>query len=755
MDTSDSGPAAPKGGRGGGADGDGSLRDALDKIHLIASQMASRTEEAKQRIPDGNKNTEANASLTGRLYDLLKPLTEFDSTLSNELAQMPSVRSIRRKDGDGKMFRWLYNVHDRPPACLRARARPTRRHSTPRRYLLAMGSAHAWPPARLPLLPRVVEVVRLAYLDYGRPCLPGLPEGVMGHMGSLMTTMTATRLTRVNRETHQKATDETFGLFRYFAMTADETSNYEKIKKLEQMKHLGKIRTAYVDAPTVVPCVAECLEASRSTLTQLHVPDTSHPSASTNARAPGVPIDFPKLKELDVKSSLWLRYMSKRRCTIGSLECLTHLIERSPKIERLEGDQIRVSDHWSASTAAQRWSAFTAVLAKCPNITTITGIDIKMDHFGRINELKNALDQHWTKPERKDVRKKLGFVVSESTIGVQYAQGGGADAEPIGEWAAGVSCKLEWRSSRDMLTVDCSSGAADAPRARDGLYGDIARQLTAKARRVELQFGGTAPLDESWRDKLVFPKAKTLALSSNGGARGPGVLDSIPTWLTEREGGGQTAASRCFPTVERLEVVGQLLTFADLPAAPNKLSLLLGGLAAVKRVDFHGVSCLAARCELLSYLSVSELDEVRDSDRCVSVELQSGDWPADAQTIAGWELRCPHIHHMHIPIHRERMMEQPMAVPPGPTLRGKADVLSFMKLVSTVRPARVGFSALLSLKELEGDSEALILRHLRSFALECYLTVMAYYSITEAKAERLESCVGHSNYYLEMQLVAK
>jgi len=339
--SSDGGPAPSRGEEGDGSDGNGSLRNIIDKIHSVASNIAASTEVAKVKIANADSNTQACVSLAGRLSGVLKTLTDVDSMLSDELAQIPTARhSTKRKDGDRKTFRWLYNVNDVGSSVSESSGETDRAAhqskavsvgdgkrsrvgtSSPAAAAAAAASSDGGCLIGVSGAPAATQQRGANTKNYGRPCLPGLPEGVMGHMGSFLTTMMATRLTRVNKETHQKATDETFGLFRYFAMTADETSNYEKIKKLEQMKHLGKIRTAYVDAPTVVPCVAECLEASRSTLTQLHVPDTSHPSASTNARAPGVPIDFPKLKELDVKSSLWLRYMSKRRWSVPALTSL-------------------------------------------------------------------------------------------------------------------------------------------------------------------------------------------------------------------------------------------------------------------------------------------------------------------------------------------------------------------------------------------------------------------------------------------------
>jgi len=54
--------------------------------------------------------------------------------------------------------------------------------------------------------------------------------------------------------------------------------------------------------------------------------------------------------------------------------------------------------------------------------------------------------------------------------------------------------------------------------------------------------GGTA-LHESWRDKLIFSNARTLTIDIKAGASVSEVVDSIPEWLTEREGEGQGRAA--------------------------------------------------------------------------------------------------------------------------------------------------------------------------------------------------------------------
>ncbi|CEM38961.1 unnamed protein product [Vitrella brassicaformis CCMP3155] len=107
------GPASPTEGRGGRQDRDDSLSDVIDKIHSVASQIASTAEAAKLKIPDAHKTVQACASLAGRLSGVVETLTDAHSTLSNELAQIPpNTQNNERTDGDGRLVRWLYNIHD-------------------------------------------------------------------------------------------------------------------------------------------------------------------------------------------------------------------------------------------------------------------------------------------------------------------------------------------------------------------------------------------------------------------------------------------------------------------------------------------------------------------------------------------------------------------------------------------------------------------------------------------------------------------
>ncbi|CEM10960.1 unnamed protein product [Vitrella brassicaformis CCMP3155] len=757
MDTSsDGGPAASRGKEGGGVNGDkDSLRDVIDQIHSVTSRMAAKTEAADLQISDADSNTEACVSLAARLSGLLETLTDADSTLSNELAQIPpNTQNKERKDGDGRLVRWLYNIHDEASkavylskAVSAGDGKGSQVGASP-----AAAAAASSGGASVGVFGATAAAATHQHTgssqDHGRPCLPGLPAAVMGTMGSFLTTIdNITRLTRVNKETHQKATDSTYGVFRHFAVTKDEEGKYNNIPKLRGVKHLGKIRTAHVEASRVVPCVAELLESSSAGLEQLHVADGEKVrwQDDTAPRPPGDPVPFPSLTQLDIQSQKWLKHISQRRWALPALTSLkvdspsrfdgssgsfTRLVERSPKIERLEAGFIHFGD--------DDWPNFLVALGGCPHLTHITGLGIPGNQLDRIKELKEALNKHWAKQERKGVRKKLGFVVSSTMIHADCRQGA-ADLQGISEWAAEVSCELEWRPFGDSLTVDCSSDTEEASCAPDGLYGEIAKQLASKATEVRLALGGTT-LHESWRDKLIFPRASSLGIEIKESSSGSSVVDSIPEWLTEREGEGEGATSRHFPAVEQLVVSFGELSFSDLPSAPSKLSRLVGGLAGLERVFFSDLSSASVACELLSYLSVPRLSEVEIA------EPLSHEWPASVP--AEWSFRSPPI---------ERLVTAPLEVDPD-QWSSKEGVHLFLQLVSTLRPSRVDLTAILHDDELEGEGEgeqgddaSRLLQAARAFAWECNDRVQALYTMTGGSCEQVDV----EQYRLTMQLAAK
>jgi len=718
--SSDGGPAPSRGEEGDGSDGNGSLRNIIDKIHSVASNIAASTEVAKVKIANADSNTQACVSLAGRLSGVLKTLTDVDSMLSDELAQIPTARhSTKRKDGDRKTFRWLYNVNDVGSSVSESSGETDRAAhqskavsvgdgkrsrvgtSSPAAAAAAAASSDGGCLIGVSGAPAATQQRGANTKNYGRPCLPGLPEGVMGHMGSFLTTMMATRLTRVNKETHQKATDETFGVFRHFSMTKDEEAKYQAIRKLREVKHLGKIRAAYVEASGVVQCVVELLERSAETLKELHVAEDKYPDSHEpyednddtwgahqppQPRPSGDPTAFPSLERLNIQPEKWLGHISSirrwalpqlRSLQVGRLSqydtssgCLTRLIKESPNVERLEAEMMRFDD--------PQWADFTAALGRCPDIKTITGLEIEMNQFSRLNQLKQALDQHWAKPERKDVPKRLEFV-SEPNIGADCTQRA-ADLQVVGKWAAEVSCELEWRPRRWLLSsggtrtrfmVDCSSDAGPAHPAPDGPYGEKVKQLAAEAGEVWLLLGGT-PIHPSWRDKLVFSNATSLWLRIKASASG--VVESIPTWLVERDGAGHIAASRSFPAVRHIDVSFRTLSLSDLPSAPSKLSRLVGGLAGLERVFFRELFSASVGCELLSYLSVPRLSEVDIA------EPMSYEWPASVP--AEWSFRSPRV---------ERLVSPPLDALDINQWHSKEGVQSFLQLVSTLRAASVDF----------------------------------------------------------------
>ncbi|CEM01659.1 unnamed protein product [Vitrella brassicaformis CCMP3155] len=553
---------------------------------------------------------------------------------------------------------------------------------------------------------------------YGRPSLSGLPEEVFSPLGSFLSTIDNIRLSRVNRVTHEKATDKTFGVFRNFTMTRGEERIYDKIKTLQHLKHMGKIQTAFVDARVVPPVASKLLEANKDSLKKITL------NVESWSRTPDAgPIVFSSLTDLDVRGLAGLDYLRRRRwifpalttLRVGTLHTdhtphLVRLLETSPMIRRLEADSITFDND------DDQWAGFIPALAGCPHLTTLTGLQIKMDQFGRINQLKDTLSKHCNTQEPKCAPKRLGFVVVDAEIGVDYGLRV-ADMEGISEWVADGHCQLDWLPESGPMTIDCSTTAATAPPAPDGLYEEIATRLAANATHLRLKLGGT-PLHESWRQKLIFTKAKKLEIkftTKQGVSASGAVEDSIPEWLAERQGDGEgrRSTSRCFPAVKELLVFSFSLSLADVRAASSKLRPLVGGLGTLKGVRLYGVSSFAAACEFLSYLSVGQLDEVRISESGWRVVCE---WPADAP--ASWGDRRPSI---------DRLTSS--------SLCSKAGVREFIKLALALRPVSVELEARLEESGLEGDSEADKLADLRSFADECARQTAPHYTVKKSECE--------------------
>ncbi|CEL98560.1 unnamed protein product [Vitrella brassicaformis CCMP3155] len=709
----------PLQGGGPGADhGGGSSRDVVQMMKSVASQIASDLERAEDIIAThtDNDTQDGGGSLSGRLSAYLRTLSDFQSALRKDMAQTTDHDTKRNDHTDAD------TQHSKEVAVgedgKRGRVDALADASSGDGSVDVCGSAAATQQQGVPL-----------EKDHGRPCLPGLPAAVVGRLGYFLTTIDNVRsLSRVNREIHEKATDKTYGVFRSFTVTRGEEPTYQKIKTLQNLKdearthtraaettlglfgkfadvsvvddaclvkkmpHMaGRIQVAHVEAGCVPSVASELLEASRDTLKKMTL-DVEEKDRLRTSNAE--PIVFSKVTDLDLLGHAGLDHISARCWTFPAVTTLrvgrisgematslVRLLRTSPKMERLESsDGITFDD--------ARWSDFLDALVGCPHLTTIAGIGIKMGHFVRLCQLKNALDQNWSKPDKKQAPKKLGFVMLDDipSIGVadmeafrrwmDYGQRqGAADMAGITKWAADVHCQIEWPRV-SLLTIDCSSDATALP-APGGPYGDIATPLAAKATEVSLKLGGTA-LHESWRGKLIFHNTKKLTINIKRGASASAVNDSIPEWLTEREG----ATSRHFPAVEQLTVHDLSLSLADVRATSSKLSPLLGELTTLKSVTFSDLSSFAAARELLCYLPVDQLDVV-DIAGCVGDVVS--EWPADAPATQG--VRRPLIHRLT-----------------SSRLASKKGVREFIKVALAVRSASVELKAWLRESELGGGS---------------------------------------------------
>ncbi|CEM01723.1 unnamed protein product [Vitrella brassicaformis CCMP3155] len=654
LDKHDGPAASAAGGQGSGPNCGGSCsRDLLQKIRLMRSlvpQLASGLERAENIIATHTDNeSQDGASLAGSLSSILDTLTDAHSALTEQLTQ-PSTDHITHKthgnsnDIGALVSEGLDRTDDGAQHSKAVAVGGGKRARVAIEAAAEAGSVGVCVGAVA-----TQQQGASSRKDHGRPCLSGLPAAVMGHMGSFLTTIdNIGRLSRVNRETHMKATDKTYGVFRNFTMTRREEDTYRKLKTLQNLKDearthtravettlglfgnfadvsvvddastvkkmphtAGKIQAAHVEAREVPPVVSELLEANKDKLKKI----TLDVEYCYLRRSDAEPIVFSSVTHLDVRRSAGLEFISARRWKfpavttlrlgrIGNRDAasLVRLLRESPKIEWLEADRITFD--------RTQLTNFRDALARCPNLTAISSFRVCFEQLGHISQLKDTLSQHWIKSDKKEVPKTLGIVVEGiSLIGVDYGRGkGAADIAGVSEWATDVNCQIVcWPVCLGKLTIDCGSSDAIATPAPGGLYGQIATRLAANATDVQLWLGGT-PLDESWRHKLIFHKAKKLTINIKRGASAAEVVDSIPTWLTERQGESQGATSRCFPAVEHLTVSSFSLSLADVRAASSKLSPLLCGLTTLKRVELYGVSSFAAAHELLSFLTVDKLD---------------------------------------------------------------------------------------------------------------------------------------------------
>ncbi|CEM01695.1 unnamed protein product [Vitrella brassicaformis CCMP3155] len=732
--------AASAVGQGGLASGGGSPRDLLQKIRSMRSvvpQFVSDLERAEHIIATLADNAQDSASLPGRLSIVLDALTDAHSALTKELSETstdhkthktpPNVADFRAFVSEGLARADEVAQHSKAVAVGDAKREQVDSLAAAAAAAAVGGGSMAVCGAAAATRKPMNKPKR-----YGRPSLCGLPEDVFSHMGSLMTTKMSACLAKVNKDIRTMAIDETSGLFREFTVTEDEEDSYSKVEDVnKEMQHMDKMKTASVWASDVESRVvlSEYLESCRTTLESLTLDVRG---CAKEVDASDCDVAFLKLTFLHPHNSDTIRHIRRRRWIFPALTTLrvgriysdedaaslVRLLHESPKIERLEGDRIGLD--------YRQWADFTAALGRCPYLTTITGLEIDIpSQFGRLNRLKDALRTHWSStPEKRGVRKKLEFVTPHLSIGVDYRQRRirMADVEAFRKWAVDVGCELEWElGGYGWVTLDCSSGAATVLPAPGGLYGDIATRLAANATIVVLDLGG-APLHESWRHKLICHNATTLEIDIKRGASASEVVDSIPTWLSERKGDGQGATSRCFPAVEQLTVRSSSLFLAELRAASSKLRPFLGRLTTLKRVDLDGVSSFAAASEPLSYFAVGELDEV---ECCEPIGCVVCERPADASGTLGD--RCPRIHRLT-----------------SSHLRSKAGVAEFIKLALAVRPVSVELVAVLDESELEGKRKATKLADLRSFADECAMRVTPHYTVEKSECE----LVGWKKYCL-------
>ncbi|CEM38976.1 unnamed protein product [Vitrella brassicaformis CCMP3155] len=87
------------------------------------------------------------------------------------------------------------------------------------------------------------------------------------------------RLSCVNRETHEKATDETYGVFRHFTMLDADQEAYWDIDDFRELHHMGKIQVAHVEVHAVPDVVSPLLEACATTLVKLTLDSNTGPTA--------------------------------------------------------------------------------------------------------------------------------------------------------------------------------------------------------------------------------------------------------------------------------------------------------------------------------------------------------------------------------------------------------------------------------------------------------------------------------------------
>ncbi|CEM21475.1 unnamed protein product [Vitrella brassicaformis CCMP3155] len=485
-----------------------------------------------------------------------------------------------------------------------------------------------------------------------RSCLEGLEGPLVGRLGSLISTREAAPLSGVSKELYGKVNDGTYGIWRWLVIrdgeniwqdlgamkySSKDIKAESRKRKAEYLKaRLRKIKVCHVSTShgDAVTFIAECLEASKGTLTHMTLVGPDQTFSVCRSRPD--PVVFERLTSISVSSPTWMLLMwtykwelpkvtvlslgPVSRHTSVSTVSLSHILQTCPLLQELRAKELVLydTDYWK--------NVCLNGLSKCPQLRVITGLCVKFFDFAPLRYLIEALDPHWSRHDMKGVPKK---------IQIRYCMQIGTDfgkevltrskgPNPISmpdfiAWAGRLGCHIDWTPwfMEDTLydvSLECSNKVPTAPPAVRGPIADVVRTLTNKSHAVQLSIGGTA-LDVSWKDKLVFPRAKNLRMYQFGESIPVAeAIKSIPDWLIETEEDGSNAHMPAMETF--FGTIGFIFSHqtshrpsADLPAAPNKLSQLIGGFRRLRAVLLVS-SSLNTILDFVSYMKAPHVDEV-------------------------------------------------------------------------------------------------------------------------------------------------
>jgi len=515
----------------------------------------------------------------------------------------------------------------------------------------------------------------------------------------------------------------------------------------QQADKLGAaLKTAHIVAGKkhVVPFLGKCLEGSCSTLTSVKIEGESDREEREYEAEEGTsPLVFEHVKTLTVTSEPWLEHIGRRlwvfpnltQLHVGTISAtntaftaMCEIVKAAPALTSLDADHINF-------TSSKHWRTFLCCIARCPMLTTITGLTISahpgaggmkagvaeegvlghcpyltttsgiaMDVAATVEDtidlcgLKQALDANWTKDDMKGKAKKLGLVY-EPTIGVAY----GASEAAFISWAQGV-CEVDWRSN--SLAIDCSKTPTDTTQMTTAVphnVGKVVKDIAHSVKQVYVSCGGTA-VGECWQDILTFPACDELHISGKG-ASGDGVANSVPDWMVHK---GENGNNRCLPAVSSLHVRFDKLT-AEWSPGGGKLSQLMGGLHSVQCVSLTS-DRLTAACDCLSFLSADKrpLENVLLS---LPSDVQGLPDPISSPTDR-WQF--PAIAHL--------------TVTAGV---GKACVQSGLHAVPVIGASCVDFEGVVFVNEF---SDAVL--GMKAFALDCFTQVQEVYGLTHMECRK-------------------